>query len=90
MGGGEGMGDGGSCSVCCASRGMVPVVFALRSRPRFVAEASVGAEEAGAGLGEAMKAAWMTTGMLAVLAARSGDAARRTSGAGQELGLSGG
>ncbi|KAJ7800106.1 hypothetical protein B0H14DRAFT_3156175 [Mycena olivaceomarginata] len=90
MGGGEDMGLwGDSCSVCCASRGMVPVVFALRSGPRLVAATGVGAEEAGAGRGEAMKAAW-TTGTLVALAARSGDAARRTSGAGHELGLSGG
>jgi hypothetical protein len=68
---------------------MVPVVFALRSRPGFEVETGVGAEEAGAGRGEAMKAAW-TTGTLVALAARSGDAARRTSGAGQTLGLSGG
>jgi hypothetical protein len=80
---------GDSCSVCCASRGVVPVVFALRSRPRFVAETGVGAEEAGARREEAMKTAW-TTGTLVALAARSGDTARRTSGAGQELGLSGG
>ncbi|KAJ7786874.1 hypothetical protein B0H14DRAFT_299137 [Mycena olivaceomarginata] len=84
MGSGEGMGRwGDSCGVCCASRGMVPVVFALRSRPRFVAETGVGAEEAGAGRGEAMKAAW-TMGTLVALAVR------RTSGAGQELSLSGG
>jgi hypothetical protein len=35
---------------------MVPVVFTLRSRPRFVVETGVGAEEAGAGRGEALKA----------------------------------
>ncbi|KAJ7863506.1 hypothetical protein B0H14DRAFT_2574887 [Mycena olivaceomarginata] len=59
------------------------------ARPRLVAETGVGAEEAGAGRGEATKAAW-TTGTLVALAARSGDAARRTSGAGQALCLSGG
>jgi hypothetical protein len=41
----EGMGRcGDSCSVCCA-REMVPVLFAVRGRPRFRAVAGVGAEE---------------------------------------------
>ncbi|KAJ7863636.1 hypothetical protein B0H14DRAFT_2737835, partial [Mycena olivaceomarginata] len=67
--------------------GMVPVVFALRSRPRFVAATGVGAEEAGAGRGEAMKATWMTTGTLAALAALRRCCAsyfRRRTGAGFE------
>ncbi|KAJ7810023.1 hypothetical protein B0H14DRAFT_3151376 [Mycena olivaceomarginata] len=44
-GSGEGMGRwGDSCSVCCA-REMVPVLFAVRGRPRFRAVAGVGAED---------------------------------------------